>query len=240
MGRIKGYRFIIAIGLMLLITYGCRKNEVENTTAVNSYYSYFPIRLGSTYIYKVDSLTYNYFRHAYDSSTNYLKEVIDSPFTDNMGDKAYKVSRYWTQDTINIPWSMERVWTEKRTLRTAERWEENTRLVKLSFPIAPGRSWNGNSYNNGYYSTVGLDSFKSFNCSYGDVHTPFKLAGKNYDSTALVNIIDYSDFLHHFKASERYAAKVGLIYKEIMDTASNLQHTIQGSYFYKQTLIQYR
>jgi hypothetical protein len=238
MKRFHIFSFLLIAGLVIIAS--CKKNEVENAASINNYYTYFPTRVGSIYIYRVDSLTYNYFKNRFDTSLNYLKEVIDSPYIDNTGDRAYKVLRYWSKDTTTAPWVIDKVWTEKRTTKTAERWEENTRYIKLSFPVVAGRSWNGNAYNNGYYSTVGQDSFRILSCSYAEVHVPFKLAGRNYDSTVLVNLLDYSDFLQHLKVSERYAAKVGLIYKEITDTASNGLHRVQGSYFYKQTLLQYK
>jgi hypothetical protein len=222
---------ILLLGFIFL--WACRKNEVENRTiaTVNYYYSYFPIYVGSTYIYKVDSLVWNTYKFKYDTSSYYLKEQIDSPFIDLAGDQAFKVYRWWTKDTT-MAWTGERVWTEKTTKNEAQRWEENIRYLRLYFPVKLNYAWNGNKYNN-------IDSFKEYNYFYKEVHKPFSLAGISYDSTVLVSQINYTDALESHIAQARYAAKVGLIYREESDTSNVGNGLTLGSYFTKQTLLKF-
>ncbi len=228
---------LLVLAIVAITIWSCRKNEVEqrNVASVKYYYTYFPIHIGSTYIYRMDSQVYNKFKGQYDTSVTYLKEVIDSPFKDNMGQTAYKVFR-WTSKDTSLGWFNQRVWTEKLTSSEAQRWEENVRYAKLFFPVSAGYSWNGNRYNT-------LDSFHEYNYFYKEVHVPFTLEGIKYDSTVLVSDADYIDGTNALNVSERYAAGVGLIYRQHMDTANytgtdgGLEH---GSYFSKQTLLQYK
>ena len=223
---------LIAVILSVSI-WACRKNEVETrTNSVNYYYSYFPIHTGATYIYRLDSQNYNLFKGQYDTSVTYLKEVIDSPFLDNTGTTAYKVYRWTTKDT-SLGWGNERVWTEKRTASEAQRWEENIRYVRLTFPVKANYAWNGNKY------SANVDTFKEYNYFYQDVHVPYTIAGIKYDSTVLVSEVNYFDALEGHVISERYAAKVGLIYRQAMDTFTASSGNNNLNSFSKQTLLQY-
>ena len=226
-------KLLLAVAVIAIVVWSCRKNEVEHrsATSINYYYTYFPLRIGATYIYRIDSQVYNTFKGKYDTSLTYLKEVIDSPFLDNTGMTTYKVFRWYTKDTT-LGWSNERVWTEKRTQSEAQRWEENIRYVRLYFPVAANYAWNGNRYNT-------IDSFKEFNYYYKEVHVPFTLSGIKYDSTVYVSEANYLDALENHTEGERYAAKVGLIYREGLDTFNYGNGLYQGSYFFKQTLLQY-
>ena len=179
-------------------------------------------------------MPYKPLKGAFDTIHYFLKEVIDSPFIDNTGQTAYKVFR-WTSKDTSLGWTAQRVWTTKLTKNEAQRWEENIRYTRLFFPVSLGYSWNGNEYNT-------IDIYKEFNYNYKEVHKPFSLAGLSYDSTCLVQEADYADFTERRIFSERYAAQVGLIYREEMDTANysgNPGQLDQTSYYYKQTLIKY-
>ena len=231
-------KLLLAIAVIAVVVWSCRKNEVEHrsATSVNYYYTYFPIRIGATYIYRMDSLVWDTYKNGgqYDTTVNYLKEVVDSPFIDNTGQTAYKLYRWTTRDTT-LGWSNERVWTEKLTQSEAQRWEENIRYVPLTFPVVANYSWNGNKYNT-------IDSFKEYNYYYKDVHVTFTLSGIKYDSTVLVSDANHFDALEGLVMSERYAAGVGLIYREKMDTTNStgfLGGLDKGSYFSKQTLLHY-
>ena len=229
--KIKGV-FLIAI--ISFLVFSCKKNETQKTaSAPNQYYSYFPLKVGNTYIYRIDSLKYNLFAGKYDSTTSYLKEVIDSPFIDNAGETAFKVLRYWARDTLK-GWASIHTWTAKRNGQMAETWEENIRYVKMMFPVALSKSWNGNLYNT-------IDSFREYNYNYSEVNKSFTMPyyWVKYDSTTLVEEINWLDSLERIIKRDRYATGIGLIYREDMDTDWTGKTHRGDNYFSKQYLIRF-
>ena len=228
--------FFIFFALLTFLAISCQKNETEKSasTAPNQFYSYFPLKIGNTYIYRIDSEKYNPNAGKYDSSTSYLKEVIDSPFIDNTGETTFKVLRYWAKDTLK-GWASIHTWTAKRNGQVAETWEENIRYVKMMFPVALSKSWNGNLYNN-------IDSFREYNYNYQEVNKSFAMPyyGVKYDSTTLVEEINWTDNVTEtIIKKDRYAAGIGLICREDMDTVPKGYSQSDLNYFSKQYLIKF-
>ncbi|MCX6351297.1 MAG: hypothetical protein NTX03_05490 [Bacteroidetes bacterium] len=206
-----GFVFFIAI---VAVMFACNKTEDPPTPNMN--YDYYPIRLGEERIYQVDSINYNYSTNRFDSLTYEIREVTDSPFTELNGDKAFKVVRYYRRKPSD-PWEYLRTNTTKRLKFRAEKMEENTRYIKLIFPIRKAtKSWNGNLFND-------TDRYGIYNYYYQEIGVPANILGKQYDSTCLVHIIDYADGISKHIEEERYAKGVGLIYKYHLDTSHSNQ-----------------
>ena len=133
-------------------------------------------------------------------------------------------------------WASIHTWTTKRAGQMAETWEENIRYVKMMFPVALSKSWNGNLYNT-------IDSFREYNYHYTEVNKAFTMPYYRvaYDSTTLVEEINYTDpgGFESIIKKDRYAASIGLIYKEDMDTDWTGNTHRGDNYFSKQYLIKF-
>ena len=83
----------IGVGLSLLMLTLCTSctREVLSTDAVNFGSDYFPLAIGHTIEYSVDSLKYNTFTRDTDFVHVFFKDEIVSEFTDNTGRDSYAI-----------------------------------------------------------------------------------------------------------------------------------------------------
>jgi hypothetical protein len=228
-------KYVYAFCLLGFIFCSCKKERIEDTSSL-MYYTYFPLAIGSWTIYDVDSIAHL----EDDDATNQpdtsiatyhfkIKEVIDSTFIDGTGNESFRVARY-RQGNDTLPFVFQSEWVATRTFNSAQRVEDNIRFVKLAFPINSNtQSWNGNAYNN----------FLEEDYSYTDIHVPATINGLSYDSTVTVLQLDENNVLHKIFKQEKYANRVGMIYKQ--KDSLNLNGILQviNGYEYKEILQSY-
>ena len=164
--------FAFFVSVFCLLVVSC-KHEVEAPSDVG--YSFFPAKTGSWIIYDVDSTEYDGFTHTVKKYSFQLKEKVESVFQDNQNRETMRIERY-IKENDSIGWVLRNVWISNLTNTTAERVEENLRFVKLTFPVAAGKTWDGNVYN-----TLGEQEYSMKN-----IDKPFSISGKTYDSTLTV------------------------------------------------------
>ena len=221
--------------LLLLISFAllasCTK---ENTSAVSpAYYSYeyFPTDSGIVRYYKADSIFWDANNQAAIDSINYeIKEVIAGTFFDNQNQICQRIERY--RKDINGNWIIWKVISDKRSQFNAERYIDNIRYIKLKFPLNKTGKWNGNALNTmdaQYYQLT-------------DLHQPENINALAFDSVCTVLQDDYIDATRQFYGMEKYAARIGMIYrreKNITTIPTQLGIIIRGGYDYTEKLTSY-
>lgn len=178
-------------------------------------YNYFPDKPGRYVVYDVDSFFYDDFTGNIDTTKFRLKEKIESIFTDNQGRPAIRLERYvkYYNDTIpysDMNWTLRDVWMENKTKTTAEKVEENTRYIKLAFPVKESQRWDGNAQN-----TLGEETYEYYFYDQARVIGPML-----FDSVLQVNQHDETNLIAKKYYIEKYARNVGLVYKQVIDIAS--------------------
>jgi len=136
-------RSITLITALVLIVCSCKR---ETELPVDMGYKYFPVNIGHWVIYDVDSVSHNDFTGTVDSFKFQIREQIESVFNDNEGRPTQRIERY-KRISDTSAWFIKDVWTQNLTSTTAERTEENIRIVKLIFRPEAGAKWDGNIYN---------------------------------------------------------------------------------------------
>jgi hypothetical protein len=231
----KKYLFIFVIVSLL---FSCKKDEPIVLQDVG--YDYFPTGLGHFVTYACDSIVFPDIGTNTETYKFKIKEVIDSAFTDNSGRPAVRIARYkkWVQyDTLPVTdttWHLQDIWWANLTNTTAEVVEENTRFIKLAFPVELNKVWDGNAQN-----SLGKTDYE-----YTSVDEPLNLGGTNYEKTLNVNQSnDINNLLYYKKDDEKYAKGVGMIFKELkdytweQDNGNILVGTIKYGLWYKMTAI---
>lgn len=206
----KAFYFLSLI-LFICFTFSCQKDEPSN---FNSGKNYFPDHVGRYVVYEADSTVYDDFNDTVIQYKYLLKEKIESIFTDNEGRPTLRIERYlkWYNDSVSydsMSWQLKDVWSANITSRTAEVVEENTRFIKLIFPVREGEEWNGNSQN-----TLGTQEYE-----YTTVDEPLILNGLSFDSTLTVLQENVNNLIQQKSYKEKYARNVGMIYREYVDVA---------------------
>ena len=205
----------ILIVTVLLIT-GCSK--AEEVDPVDLGYGYYPTKVGSWVEYQVDSLWRDDRFNIRDSVSYRLRQVIESTYTNPEGRMAWRVHRM-VQDTAGT-WRVRDVWSTTVNGISAELTEENERRQKLTFPVRFGRTWDINVYNTVPELTV----------SYNEVDMPWTVNGMTFDSTAqLLQTVQANPIVRR-DFEERYAKGVGMIYKNWVETNTQVGGT-EGFYF---------
>jgi len=177
--------------------------EKSSTIPSGLTYTYFPGNIGHEVIYDATLITRDEFTGDDDTLVFQIKEVVESVFMDNQNRPTLRLERY-KRDTPNDPWVISDVWTANRTSTLLEKKEDNITYIKLIFPMVNSASWNGNALNN-----LGSQDYE-----YQSVHTGENVGGQFFDSTATILQIDEDNFIEKKYAVEKFAAGVGLIYKQ--------------------------
>ncbi len=206
-------RFLQIIALCLtavLIFYSCDKENIKpEDVEFASDKEYFPLKTGKSLIYKITAITINKPSNYFDTAVYYLKERTDIPFVDNEGDTAYRIERY-TSPTMNN-WKISDIWEAKITEKTAEKVEENRRIIKMKFPLSEGMQWNANIKNeqNELYSTI------------TSLSNRYSANNQNFDSCISINWNNEDSIVNLQSKCEKYARGIGLVYKDSLNIYSD-------------------
>jgi len=240
--------FPIACISLFCFFYSCRK---DTTQSVNFKYGYFPVDTGHYVIYQADSITYN------DAPPNitvntvqfYVKECIQSIFTDNSGQPTCWINGYRSSSPTG-PWSSYYTWTSNRTTTIAQKTENNLRYTKLVFPPTFTTLWAGNSFIDCVDTNAYLAGWIYY---YQTIDVPLTLTSSTgsmyFDSTlTVIQDADSSNITKTYSV-EKYAKNVGLIYKELDVLAldsSGFNNSVpwpkraNTGYIYKMTAVAYK
>lgn len=222
--------FVIAI---LCGISACKKDKTETYNADYGY-SFYPDDSGLFVIYQVDSIIYDDFNRSVRYSTIYLKEAIGEQFIDNLGRKAKRIIRsYSNVDSTVQQWETHNVYYMVRNTLVAERVEENLRYIKLVFPNEDNIKWLGNKYlitPPPYIidTTNYLVSDWKYTITRKD--REYNILSKRFDSTLIVTQIQDSSAIFKTFAKEVYAKNIGLIYKENWIVTSQDTFKIRNQY----------
>jgi hypothetical protein len=201
---------ILALFLLpaLILWTGCKDDEVNPSTD-GSYMAYFPLIPGSWIIYDADSVVHldgddiNGVDTMIERYKFQIREQVDSSYIDAESDTAFRISRF-RRDNDSLPWNFQNLWIAKRTNYSGQRVEDNIRFVKLSFPVDPRITWNGNAFN----------YFPEELYYYSSVHVPYTLQSLTFDSTVTVVQNDFVTNISRINKKEIYAFDVGLIERQ--------------------------
>lgn len=211
-----------SIGCLFLL--GCSIDPVPLNDDWREY-EYFPMEIGSEWIYQLDSIIFDPAVGGIvrDTISNQLKEVVRDTFTDLTGEQNYIIDRYLRKNEAS-PWVINSVWHTALLDNQAQRVENNLRFVKLIFPPKEGATWDGNKYfnPNTKFSVAGesLEIYKNWSYYIQSSGGAENIHGNNFDRVVTIIQSDDENAIEKRYSVEKYAFGVGLIFKEmvILDT----------------------
>jgi hypothetical protein len=196
---VKQFRTIL---LFLVFVAGCSPDEVPT---VESGKSYLPLRVGDFQIYNIDETNYFPLEDPEELHYQLKTEVVDS-FEHNAGNYTFVVHRSRRESEAD-PWEYSESWSVRITDVEAIVNASNISFVKLAFPLAVGKKWNGNAYN-----SSGEDEYEVT-----EVDQSYQVNDTKFDNTIVVDQENRVDLLFNDRRFEVYAKDVGLIYQEVTD-----------------------
>lgn len=134
----------------VLLLWACSEESLEGLPS-NFGEAYVPDSEGFQTFYLVDKTTYRLnntpVREQYQ-----LREVVRESFIGEGGVPVREVYRYRRPSDGLQNWSLDSVWTMRKTENEFVKIEHNVPLLKMRFPLSEGKTWDGNAYN--IYSEV--------------------------------------------------------------------------------------
>ncbi|HEX7365853.1 MAG TPA: hypothetical protein VF273_02090 [Pelobium sp.] len=209
------------------LLFWCSCTKETNAPPVDLQGDFYPLKVGSVYVYDVDSTAYRKFTGGKVDYNFELKDSVADKFLTLTGDTTYRVERYFRENSTKN-WVIQKVFTRNKTRRAAEEFIDNQRFVRLIFPPVQGTFWNGNSKN-----TIGKQEF-----NIEDGILPLTINTLNFDSTVTVKEIDEFNLIREDLVKTTYAKKVGMVQKTVtaVDKDISTGAIIEGAvYSYKLT-----
>lgn len=220
-------RLLSLLFLFLLALTAC--DEEPDTFPADLGYAYYPLEVGQTRVYQVDSIIYDVATGGIsaDSSSSFLREVVTEVRENERGDSVYTIQRSY-RDSVGRPWQPLKVFTEtfERQENRIIRTEDNLQFIQMVFPVRENRDWNGNVFFDEFVTvSVGGESvemFKGWDYEYERTDLDTSFLGTSYSEVVHLVKADTDPFnlIETRQADEYYAPGVGLIARdlEILDT----------------------
>ncbi|MDF1698772.1 MAG: hypothetical protein P1U56_23160 [Saprospiraceae bacterium] len=182
----KNYNILIIVFTVFVLS--CGENVTEEPNENLYGYGYFPIEVGYTWEYQVDSVLILQGGNSNKATTSYIQEEVTELLSENEGEKTYKLIRSYRKD-LDSDWLVQKVWQISKDETSATRTEGNIRFIKMVFPNSVGTKWDGNSFFDANQDfLVGADNIPIFQ------DWSYKIEDKGIERT--INDTEYGDVLH--------------------------------------------
>ena len=210
--------FLLALACLFA---GCG-DRVTGTyeSEVGEQQKYFPLSIGQTAEYRVDSVVYNEVPGVglvRDSSVTFLKEIITDTLRDNLGNVQWEIEQY-ERRSESENWQIARIWTAERTETQAVRTEENLRFLRLIFPMNRRSEWDGNIWigDEKTLTVAGqtLRPFVNWNYEVDSIDIPRTIGPFNFEQVIVVTEVDETNIIEKRFSRSVYAKNVGLVFRE--------------------------
>lgn len=239
---IHKYKYLLIFVLGMLV--GACSDSTEFIAKSDS--EYFPVQVGSYFVYDVEETKYT----SEDGQEDFLYQakvaVVDS-FQNSTGGTTY-VMHYSIKNEDDGDFEYQDTWSARIESSQVVVSEGNISYIKLAFPLASGRQWNGNALNTlGGEESCGDDT--TFSCDIyeiGNTGFQFSYNDEIWDETIEVIQNNNTDLIvKQDVRKEIYVRNIGLVYKEstileycTVGSCIGQQQIEKGSVL-KQTLISY-
>lgn len=223
---LKNYPYFILLFILLLtiVSYNCKKDTSALQIDNNKYFTYYPVNIGSSWYYDIDSLViYKTVNGPQIDTSHYLvKESIIDTFRIN-GNLIYRLEKY---ERLNLQdsWNIKSVYSIQLLDNQIIRTEENQKFIKMIFPLAVGIKWDGNLYvdkqNEIQIGGESLQIFKDWDSKVLNFNDPFNNGWMKFDSTCTIEIAKNETLIDVRDGYEVYAKNFGLVYRylKVLDT----------------------
>ncbi len=194
----RALQYLISLLLLGSFFQACDTDQ-ELVDPIPQHKDYVNLSTGSVRVYEVDSFFYNKFQKTIDTFQYIVRETVGEEIDSNR----YRMQRQMDSTSENIK-ADPSLYSAKMKKSQYEVFRNNQRLVKMTFPVKAGKSWNGNAFNN----------LLAADFRYKNVHQPYSNKHYDFDSTVTVVEKDSGNRIEQKTRKVVYAKDVGMVYKE--------------------------
>lgn len=209
----------------ILMLFTCCKSEKDSYASLGK--EYFPMFIGRTIQYQVDSVIYDpQADKTVIIDTNHweIQETLKDTFRDLTGILTYRVERFHRRKG-DTKWEIDHVLTEAATDQYFVRDENNLRIIKMPLVFGNKTSWDGNVFiDPSVKIMVAGESIQPFSKKWTYQVLSFgvseRIGNRNFDDVLTIQAQTSNVLNEKRSVLEKYAAGVGLVYREekILDT----------------------
>jgi hypothetical protein len=206
-----------------MIIFSCKKEQ--SNELFDAGHGYYPLVQGKWIIYSADTIHYSPF--GIDTVHWLVKEIVDTTFIDNVGNRYGWIKRYQIPADCTIWYNPPVIYSTMMNLTRVVRTEENVSFVLMEFPVKEEFKWNGNKYNTlpeQYYY-------------YQNIHNKGKIGNIEFDSLVTVVKQDFSTLISRDFSEEIFTKGVGCVYKQDVHL-TNIQ-AIKTGYFSEFAIVEW-
>lgn len=196
------FLFLAIWGILLLNA--CKKDVFDRSKRDNGY-SYINQTSDYQFLYQVQEIIYDDFFNKIDTFNYQILEINDTFFFDNLNQSVMRIERY-KRNNDSALWSYHETVSSRIDNYKYERNENNTKKVKLSFPITFETIWNTNTFNSSNNTLV----------FYNEINVKKNIDNNWYDSVLVIKSDPVFNSVGERYYEEHYAKNIGLIYSNII------------------------
>ena len=141
--NMKIRKFLVLMTFLGCLIQACEESEAPNIDLSGS--GYYPLQVGNFWTYQMDQI--DYLTLGNDTSSYELRELISDSIVTSSGEVTYLISRQLWQEAEE-EWQTNTIWQVRKNAQSAVVTEDGVSFVKLVFPVAIGKEWNGHAFNN--------------------------------------------------------------------------------------------
>jgi hypothetical protein len=220
----KTFTYLFTITFIVVLISSCTKES--ETLDVGLLSDYYPLQLGKTYLYRLDSTVPASFGTSLVVKSYQAKDSVESSFNDNSGRLSYRIFRL-VRDTAGVtPWRFGATYIATNTGKTIEYVDNNLRFLKLAAPVVEGFRWKAHSFIDTKSLNTNVGYLDEWEYEYQNIGQNYTVLNKPYDNTITVLQQDETTPPGPFNPAlevqirtyglEVYAKNIGLIYKEFL------------------------
>lgn len=234
---------------MLLLAFSCGDNVIEVPDESNFGYRYFPVEVGYTWEYQVDSVLIFQGGDANVISTSFVQEKVTEMISDDGEEKVFRIERSYKPE-LEAEYKLQDIWQMSVDTEKATKTEENLKFIKLVFPALPNEKWDGNAFfdsdRNFLVAANEIAIYQDWKYKIEDIKLERDVNDISYDDVLNVSHIDEESLVNKRFSEEYYAADVGLIERNMMifdtqkaDTSLEWVERAEEGFQLKQTLLSF-
>jgi hypothetical protein len=224
----KKWNLSIIIAIFILIN-SCSRDTLNLNVDLGK--KYFPLETGKYIEYSLDSTIFDNFLGITYTNKYIIKDIVDSSFLDLTGDTSYIITRL-SRPIKDSNFTFKKVYYITKLPFQMQVVEDNIKIIKLSFPVAYNKRWDGNIYTGsgnetwmanwlGYkYQNIGK-AFSTDSLTFDNTVTVFQHNNTQEQTTVTndtsINNVNYGEFIF---GSEVYAAGIGMVEKRLVHYTS--------------------
>jgi hypothetical protein len=160
---------------------------------------FFPLKLSTYTVFKVTKMQHDAFLEQTDTLRYFIKETTQDTIMNNAGKLVYRTKIEESLD--DTKYIFVKYVIEERDNYSAQRVEDDTRKIKLSFPLKERKTWDANELNvNEYQSAKTIK-----------INEPYIAGETEFLETVIVDLGNAIDPFFTTIEEEVYAKHIGLV-----------------------------